>query len=251
MMVKSLLLSLLAGILAGNAIPHFFNGIVRRPYPNVIRNSPLVNMLPGWAGLVLAGFCLAFSEITRFPWEALPGFAVGVLLMGLFHAGGGAHWLSRNHGGRGIYLAPQDYLGPDWLEAVRYLFQSSLTSKDLEGIDFSWSEEVTEPPLHLVRRKGSPVGWNFVLKDGRVRVSLGPLSESSARIVADHAVLRFLQRFEVLGLASRREELSRLHKEFQEAGKFAVHGIERLAVLPETLREKLSDLHDRIGGVTL
>ena len=66
-MGTSLFLNLLSGMLASNAIPHFFSGILRRPYPNVFKNSPLVNLTAGWAGLVLAGVCLGFSGVTSPP----------------------------------------------------------------------------------------------------------------------------------------------------------------------------------------
>jgi hypothetical protein len=89
-MWPTLLLSLLGGVLGGNALPHFVRGITRRRYPSALGNGPVVNFLAGWAGLVLAALVLGWAGAGEHPVAAFAGVAVGVLLIGLFHAGPGA-----------------------------------------------------------------------------------------------------------------------------------------------------------------
>jgi hypothetical protein len=89
-MAASLVLAFIGGALAGNAVPHFVRGITKQRYPNVWGGGPMPNVVAGWAGLVLAAVALRFafhghSEIWPFC-----AAAVGVLLIGLFHAGPGA-----------------------------------------------------------------------------------------------------------------------------------------------------------------
>ena len=87
-MVQALLLAFLAGLLAGNAFPHFAKGIAAERFPTVFGSAPVVNVLAGWAGLALAGLCLWGAHPVRHPGWALLGLAAGALPMALFHATG-------------------------------------------------------------------------------------------------------------------------------------------------------------------
>jgi hypothetical protein len=39
--------------MGGNAISHFVKGLTKENYPTVFGNSPVPNLLAGWAGLVV------------------------------------------------------------------------------------------------------------------------------------------------------------------------------------------------------
>lgn len=246
-MVKTALMGFFAGLIAANGVPHFVSGITRRPYPNVLGRSHAINLVAGWAAFVLAALLIFWSDIEAHPVEAGVFGAIGVLAISLFHAFGGALLLSPAFGK--VEFSPKEYLSQDWLDAVRAAMESGLASVDLGGVDFTYSEEVTQPPARLSPR-GRSLGWHFLLRDGRISVGAGPLVGASAAVIADYAVLRFLQRFEVAGLPDRREELARLHKAFGARGDFHVDGEERLAALPAHVLEKLIPLHDRIAAVT-
>jgi drug/metabolite transporter (DMT)-like permease len=89
-MWATLLLSLLGGLLGGNALPHFVRGITRRRYPSAVGNGPVANLVAGWVGLVLAVLVFVWAAPEQHPVAAFAAGAVGVLLIGLFHAGPGA-----------------------------------------------------------------------------------------------------------------------------------------------------------------
>jgi len=89
-MWQTITLSFLGGLVAGNALPHFIRGITKRPYPNVMGNGPLPNLISGWLGLVLGAGLLWRSDIPAHPAAAFAASATGLLLIGLFHAGPGA-----------------------------------------------------------------------------------------------------------------------------------------------------------------
>ena len=89
-MVATILLSLLSGVLGGNAFPHFVRGITRQRYPSALGNGPIPNLLAGWVGLVLAAVRLYGAHPDRRPTAAFVAAMVGVLAIGLFHAGPGA-----------------------------------------------------------------------------------------------------------------------------------------------------------------
>lgn len=85
-----ILLGFVGGLLAGNALPHFVRGITKRSYPCVYGNGPIPNLIAGWSGFVLAALCLWWAELATHPLAAFAAVSVGVLAIGLFHAGPGA-----------------------------------------------------------------------------------------------------------------------------------------------------------------
>jgi len=89
-MWQTTLLTFLAGILAGNSIPHFVKGITRERYPTVFGASAVVNLLVGWAGAVLAVLLFQAAGVNAHATAAAVAGGLGVLVIGLFHAGPGA-----------------------------------------------------------------------------------------------------------------------------------------------------------------
>lgn len=89
-MLHTALLALLAGVFAGNGLPHFVRGITKESYPSVLGSGPVINLFAGWVGLVVAGVLLYVAETGAHPAAAGAAGAAGVLAMGLFHAGPGA-----------------------------------------------------------------------------------------------------------------------------------------------------------------
>ena len=89
-MIQAIALGLLAGLLIGNGIPHFLKGITKERYPTGFGSGPVVNLVAGWSGICLGVLALLAADL---PAEPVPGggsVAVGVLLIGLFHARIGA-----------------------------------------------------------------------------------------------------------------------------------------------------------------
>jgi hypothetical protein len=89
-MAITLLLGFIGGVLGGNAIPHFARGITKQRYPNLWGGGPIPNVVAGWGGLVLAVLLLHMAFDGTSQMAAFIASAVGVLLIGLFHAGPGA-----------------------------------------------------------------------------------------------------------------------------------------------------------------
>lgn len=89
-MWQTIVLSFLAGVMGGNAIPHFVKGITKETYPTVFGNSPVPNLLAGWTGLVLTALLVYWADVERYPGWSFASGAIGVLLIGLFHAWHGA-----------------------------------------------------------------------------------------------------------------------------------------------------------------
>jgi hypothetical protein len=86
----SLLFAVVAGIFGANAVPHFVSGITQRKFPTPLGPSPVVNLVGGWAMLVIGGIALAGSHPTEHATVVAIGAGIGSLGMGLFHATIGA-----------------------------------------------------------------------------------------------------------------------------------------------------------------
>jgi hypothetical protein len=89
-MLMTIILSFFAGVVGVNATPHFVKGITKESYPMLFGNSPVPNLIAGWVGLVLAALLGYWAHVDQHPVWAFVSGALGVLLMGLFHAGPGA-----------------------------------------------------------------------------------------------------------------------------------------------------------------
>jgi len=89
-MWQTIILSFLAGVVGGNAIPHFVKGITKENYPNALGNSPVPNFLAGWVAFVITALLVQAAQVELYPLLAFIFGAFGVLLIGLFHARIGA-----------------------------------------------------------------------------------------------------------------------------------------------------------------
>lgn len=89
-MIVTISFAFLAGLVAGNGIPHFVKGITRESYPMVFSNRSVPNLIVGWLSFVIASILVFFAKVSHYPLAAAIAAAIGLLLIGLFHAGPGA-----------------------------------------------------------------------------------------------------------------------------------------------------------------
>ena len=89
-MIATISLAFLAAVVAGNGIPHFVKGITRESYPMVFSSRPVPNLIVGWLSFVIASVLTYFANVSHYPLAAALAAAIGLLLIGLFHAGPGA-----------------------------------------------------------------------------------------------------------------------------------------------------------------
>ncbi|MEZ2333601.1 hypothetical protein AB6802_28100 [Mesorhizobium sp. RCC_202] len=82
------LLAFLAGVFGSNGVPHFVSGITKGSYPCLFGNSAIPNLIAGWTSLVVASLFAYMANFAQYPIISLVSAAIGVLLMGLFHAAG-------------------------------------------------------------------------------------------------------------------------------------------------------------------
>jgi uncharacterized membrane protein YgdD (TMEM256/DUF423 family) len=84
------ILGFLVGVFGANGVPHFVKGITKETYPTVFGNSPVTNLVAGWASLVIAVIIARYADYQHHAVAFLIAGAVGALLIGLFHAAIGA-----------------------------------------------------------------------------------------------------------------------------------------------------------------
>jgi hypothetical protein len=89
-MISTIGISLLIGILAGNAVPHFIKGITKENYACLLGNGAIPNFIAGWIFLNITGILIYFCNFKEYPLIAFSSCSVGIFLIGLFHAGPGA-----------------------------------------------------------------------------------------------------------------------------------------------------------------
>ncbi|TDC50803.1 hypothetical protein E1212_13705 [Jiangella ureilytica] len=86
-MIVTVLLAFVAGFFAGNGLPYYVEGSTgRTTNPSPFGEGAVVNVLTGWAGLVVAGLAWYFADVSNHPWPGWTAAALGVLTVGLVHA---------------------------------------------------------------------------------------------------------------------------------------------------------------------
>lgn len=89
-MITSIIMSFLAGVWFGNGIPHFVRGITKKSYPSALGNSSVPNLIAGWLAIATTPLFLLWAHPTQYPVASWISAMIGVLAIGLFHAGPGA-----------------------------------------------------------------------------------------------------------------------------------------------------------------
>lgn len=89
-MIKAIVIGFFIGILGGNSIPHFIKGITKDNYPCVFGNSSIPNFIAGWLGVNLTCILGYYWNFKEYPMISFIFCSIGLLTIGLFHAGPGA-----------------------------------------------------------------------------------------------------------------------------------------------------------------
>jgi hypothetical protein len=97
-MWQTMILSFLAGIFGANGVPHFVKGITKETYPCVFGNSSVPNLMSGWAGFIVAVLLISRIDVEKYSVISFVSGAIGVLLIGLFHAWHGAFGRNSRNG---------------------------------------------------------------------------------------------------------------------------------------------------------
>jgi hypothetical protein len=89
-MLQILILSFFVGLFGANGVPHFVKGIMKESYPCAFGNSPVPNLIAGWASFIIAVSLSFWVNVEQYSIISLISGALGVLIIGLFHAWHGA-----------------------------------------------------------------------------------------------------------------------------------------------------------------
>ncbi|WP_146059112.1 hypothetical protein [Actinomadura rubteroloni] len=89
-MIAAVIMSFLAGVWLGNGIPHFVRGVTKKPYPSALGNSPVPNLIAGWLAIATTPLFLLLVHPAEHPIASWISAMLGMLAIGIFHAGPGA-----------------------------------------------------------------------------------------------------------------------------------------------------------------
>lgn len=89
-MLTSLVIGLIAGLSAGNALPHFLKGIQKENYPSALGNTPVPNLIAGWMGLAVSVGLFVWGSTYAATIDLIAAGLIGVLISGVLHARYGA-----------------------------------------------------------------------------------------------------------------------------------------------------------------
>jgi hypothetical protein len=87
-----------------------------------------------------------------------------------------------------------EFCSASWVDCVRALIDESVVGFDLTGVTMSFSEELTDPPAHLLVSDRSTVGWHYRIDDGSLSVECRPMPEADLRMIGDYDTIVVLAR---------------------------------------------------------
>lgn len=141
-----------------------------------------------------------------------------------------------------------EFLGPEWLAAVHRIAEGLLGNLDAAGLDFTVSEELTDPPAGRARTAAGTLGWFLRIRDGVIQVGDHPLEDADVRVVADYDTHHDLSRRIWAGDADAMAASKRLREKAAKDGRLRVEG--GLAQAPDVVRQLVADLHDPVAEIT-
>jgi hypothetical protein len=141
-----------------------------------------------------------------------------------------------------------EFLSPQWLAAVQRIAEGLLATLDAAGVDFTVSEELTDPPAGRARTAAGTMGWFLRIRDGAVQVGDQPLADADVRVVADYDTHHDLSRRVWAGDAQAMATSRRLREEAAKEGRLRTDG--GLAQAPSVVLQLIAALHDPVAEIT-
>ena len=137
-------------------------------------------------------------------------------------------------------LDKYEYGSREWVAMVRRLVEEGLDGEDLAGINFSFCEENTNPPTHLLLPGSDTIGFYVRVENGEVEVGDHPIEGTTFKIVGDYTAMREYALRPFPG-ANPDPETAALRQRMIAEGKMRVDGVR--AQWPSVISNL--DLHNR------
>jgi hypothetical protein len=141
-----------------------------------------------------------------------------------------------------------EFLSSEWLAAVQRIAERLLGQLDTTALDFTVSEELTDPPAGRARTAAGTLGWFLRIRDDAIEVGDQPLQDADVRVVADYNTHHDLSRRIWAGDAEAMATSRRLREQAAKDGRLRIEG--GLAQAPTVVRRLIADLHDPVAMIT-
>ena len=141
-----------------------------------------------------------------------------------------------------------EFMSPSWVSEVRTIIENLLAGMDLTDVNFSISEEMTDPPQDRFGFPPQRVGWHMRLYEGIIDVGASPLDVADIRVVADYRTHHDLSRRVWAGDPVEMAISKSLREQAMLKGKLRTEG--DLSAAPPLIRDLVLALHDRVANMT-
>jgi hypothetical protein len=128
-----------------------------------------------------------------------------------------------------------DFASVAWVAAVRTCVEGLLSDQDLTGIDFTMSEEFTDPPYGRSLTSAGTLGWYLRIRDNAIDLGNHPLDEADVRVVADYRTPRDLSRRTWAGNSEAMATAKVLREQAVAEGRLRIAG--DLSTAPRLIRD--------------
>ncbi|WP_458691389.1 hypothetical protein [Nocardia tengchongensis] len=140
-------------------------------------------------------------------------------------------------------------MSPEWLDAVKSIVAELLRDYDLDSLDYSICEDLTNPPSGRANTPAGTLSWFIHIRANNLEVRSGSIDDADIRIVADYATHHELSRRvwagnpEAIATAQQQRQLA------TASGKLRIDG--DLTAAPPAVLELVAQLHDPVAAITV
>ena len=138
-----------------------------------------------------------------------------------------------------------EFCSTPWIDAMRRIIEEEIDTGLLAAVEYSQSEEFSNPPEHLRHDGALTIGYTILIADGRVQVLDRPSVDVLFHVVGDYALMADVARTP-FGVAGVPHHVAELLRRAVDAGTLHIDGSR--AARPEAL-DSLG-LHDRMAALT-
>ncbi len=144
-----------------------------------------------------------------------------------------------------------EFCSEDWVALARDYLVDAVGDADLGDGRFSFCEEFTDAPSHLLEPGESTTGWHVSVADGALRVGRGVLPDADIRVIADYATVLPLAQ---IAFADNPDAAADAQKTVEAAtadGKMRREGDATAVAKVPALAAAFANLHDTLARRTL
>ena len=145
----------------------------------------------------------------------------------------------------------EEFCSEAWVAIARDYLTKAVGSASLQGIEFTFCEVFTEPPVHLLDGNEDKTGWYVAVANGEMRIGKGLVTAADYRITCDYQTILPLARTVFENNPQGAADAQKAVAQATQCGKMKTEGDQELFARYPVIAKAFANLHDTLARRTL